>query len=119
MRRLLDDRIRVARTLGVAGGLAGLLGVLVAVFVSGLDFFFLFSGENIEVSRTLVAMAWSLTGALGAVMSWKNPMVPGFLMGISGIAGIVTIPEYFSVGGILLLMGAVVALSIRTGEPVN
>ena len=113
----MSNRARLARSLGVVGGAVGLAGVLIAIFFSGLDFVLVISDENIEVSRTLVGMAWSMIGILGGIMSWKNPKVPGAVMLISGVAGLVTMPEYFSVGGIILIIGAVVALTSKADEP--
>ena len=117
--RLVKSRETLYRTLGLAGGIAGLVGVLVAIVANGLDFVLVINDENIEISRALVGMSWGMMGALGGIMSWSNPTIPGLLMLISGIAGLITIPAYFSVGGILLIIGAVLALATRasTGPP--
>ena len=101
----------MAQLLAVSGGLAGLIGVLVAIFVTGLDFVLVIEEENIEVSKTLVGMSWALVGLLGGVMSWGNPRIPGLFMLVSGVAGLITIPIYFVAGGILLLLGAIMALT--------
>ena len=57
MDQLKKDRLALARLLAVIGGLAGLVGVPVAVFVTGLDFIPVIEDEGIEVYRTLVGMA--------------------------------------------------------------
>ncbi len=96
-----------------------MVGVLVAIFVTGLDFVLVIRDENIEVSRTLVGMTWALVGILGGTMSWRNPKVPGMFMLVSGIAGLITIPAYFVVGGILLVLGAVMAVTSKSGNPLD
>ena len=71
----IKSREEMSRLLAVGGGLVGLLGVLVGILITGLDFVLVIKDENIEVSRTLVGMSWGLVGILGGVMSWKNPRV--------------------------------------------
>ena len=113
----IHGRERAARLLAVGGALVGLLGVLIGISVTGLDFVLVIKDENVEVSRTLVGMAWSLMGLLGGVMSWREPRVPGLLMAVAGVGGLVTMPAYFSAGGILLLIGAAIALSSKSDRP--
>ena len=106
----------MARSVAVAGGVLGVVGVLIAMAVSGLDFVLVIRDENIEVSRTLVGMSWGLVGVLGGVMGWSNPKVPGVVMLVSGVAGIITMPAYFSGGGVLLLVAAAMALSWKSND---
>ena len=113
VRNVVGSREGMSRMLGVFGGMAALLGVLVGIVVTGLDYVVVIREDNIEVPRSLVGMSWALVGVLGGVMSWRNPVVPGVVMLVSGIAGLVTMPAYFSAGGGLLLSGAVIALTTR------
>ena len=114
-RELIKDREKTARFLGVSGGLVGFAGILVAITVNGLDFVLVIKDENIEVSRTLVGMAWAMVGILGAIMAWRNPTIPGLVMAAGGVAGIVTLPAYFAAGGTLLLLAALLALTSSSG----
>ena len=116
MDRFKKDRLALARLLAVAGGLVALVGVLVAIFVTGLDFILVIQEEDIEISRTLVGMGWALVGVLGGIMSWTHPRVPGAFMLMAGVAGLVTIPEYFSVGGALLIVGSLMAFSSKIAD---
>ena len=68
LHEFVRTRAGVGRLLAVCGGLAGLGGVLVAIFVTGLDFVLVVKDENIEVSRTLVGMSRALVGILGGIM---------------------------------------------------
>ena len=91
------------------------MGILVAITINGLDLVLVIKDENIEISRTLVGMAWAMVGILGGVMAWRSPTIPGLVMAVAGVAGIVTIPVYFAAGGILLLLAALVALTSPYG----
>ena len=116
LKERLKNRILMARLLAVGGGLAGLVGVLVAVSITGLDFVPVIRDENIEVPRTLVGLAWALVGVFGGIMSWKNNRVPALFMLVAGVAGIITIPEYFAVGGALLLIAAVITMTNKSSS---
>jgi hypothetical protein len=111
IREFAKTRDGRARLLAVAGGLAGLVGVLVAIFVTGLDFVLVIKDENIEVSRTLVGMSWALVGILGGIMSWRDTKIPAIFMLVAGIAGLFTMPPYFAVGGGLLIIGGLMSLT--------
>lgn len=49
-------------------------------------------------------------------MSWTHPRVPAVFMLVAGIAGLVTMPAYFSVWGALLIGEALLASSIKGAE---
>ena len=106
----MRNRQKAVRLLGVTGGIAGFVGILVAITFNGLDLVLVIKDENIEISRTLVGMAWAMVGILGAIMWWRNSTIPGLVIAVGGVAGIVTIPVYFAAGGVLLLLAALVAL---------
>ena len=113
LKGLSGSRLNFARFLAIIGGLAGFIGVVIGIGFNGLDFILVIKDEDIEVSRTLVGMAWALTGILGGVIVWGSSKVPGLIMLVSGVGGIVTMPAYFAVGGFLLPLGAVAALTTK------
>ena len=102
---LSASRLKIARLLAIIGGLAGFVGVVIGIGFNGLGFILVIKDEDIEVSRTLVGMAWALTGILGGVIVWGSSKVPGLIMLVSGVGGIVTMPAYFAVGGFLFATG--------------
>ena len=109
----MKNKDTTARILAVVGGLVGMLGVLGAIVISGLDFVLVVKDENIEASRSLVGMSWGLVGILGGVMKWGDIRIPGLVMLLGGVAGLVTMPAYFSVGGVILIAAAALAFSSR------
>ena len=117
LHEFVRTRAGVGRLLAVCGGLAGLGGVLVAIFVTGLDFVLVVKDENIEVSRTLVGMSWALVGILGGIMKWRNTRIPALFMLLAGLAGLFTMPAYFAVGGLLLIAGGLIAFVTQPSEP--
>ena len=118
LKKLLSQQEKVGRALVIVGGLAAFLGMFAALWIIGMDFVLGFGKEGILISRPLVGMWLALMGILGGVMSWRNSKVPGLFAFATGIGGFLTIPVYFTAGGILLVLGAVLMITSKpaTGD---
>ena len=97
----------------IAGGLTAFISMFVALWVIGMDFVLGFGKEGILISRPLVGMWLALMGVLGGVMSWRDSKVPGLFALATGIGGFLTIPIYFTAGGVLLVLGAVLMMASK------
>ena len=113
--KLRSRQERIGRAVVIAGGLAALIGMSVALWVIGMDFVLGFGREGILISRPLVGMWLALMGILGGVMTWKDAKVPGSFAFATGVGGFLTIPIYFAAGGALLILGAVLMIASKPG----
>ena len=109
-----EKQDKAGRIMAATGGVAAFISMVVAIFIIGMDFVLGFGGQGILISRPLVGMWLGLMGLLGAVMTWRNTKIPGLFALASGIGGLLTIPVYFGVGGVLLILGSLLMLTSTT-----
>ena len=117
LKKIRARQERIGRGIAVAGGLAAFIGMFVALWIIGMDFVIGFGGQGLLISRPLVGMWLALMGVLGGVMTWKDSKVPGLFAFACGVGGFLTIPVYFTAGGILLVVGSVLMVTSKPEIP--
>ena len=105
---------KAGRLIAASGGVTAFISMCVAIYIIGMDFVLGFGGQGILISRPLVGMWLGLMGLLGGVMTWRNTKIPGMFALASGIVGLLPIPVYFAVGGVLLILGSLLMLTSTT-----
>ena len=113
IKKLQSRQDKIGRSVVVIGGLTAFIGMFVALWIIGLDFVLGFGREGILISRPLVGMWLALMGVLGGVMTWKDSKIPGLFAFATGVGGFLTIPIYFTAGGVLLVIGAVLMMTSK------
>lgn len=94
--------------LGVLAGIAGLFGSAFGYFVGSLNSAF-GGGSGIAVA-SLIAVALSIAGMVGAVMSHNKPRTGAYLMMIAGIDGLIAVSFGYIIAAPLFIISAVLAL---------
>ena len=113
IKKLQSRQDKIGRSVVVIGGLTAFIGMFVALWIIGLDFVLGFGREGILISRPLVGMWLALMGVLGGVMTWKDSKIPGLFAFATGVGGFLTIPIYFTAGGVLLVIGGVLMMTSK------
>jgi hypothetical protein len=98
----------VSVLLGIAAGIAGLLGAAFAYFVG--SFSVAFGGGADILVASLLAVALSIAGIVGAVMSKGKSRTGAYLMMIAGIDGLIAVSFGYIIAGPLFIIAAVMAL---------
>lgn len=107
----------VSVLLGIAAGIAGLLGSAFAYFVG--SFSSAFGGGTDLLIAGLLAVALSIAGIVGAVMSRGKSRAGAYLMMIAGIDGLIAVSFGYIIAGPLFIIAAVLALKEAKSEKVE
>lgn len=99
-----------ALILGILGGLFGLGGAIMVLFVGGAASAFNAEGAETVASLGLAAIPFSILGIVGGSLALSKPKVAGWLMLISAIGGTIAISAGYALGGIMLFIAAIFAL---------
>lgn len=102
--------------LGILAGIAGLFGSAFGFFVGSLDS--AFGGGSGIATASMIALALSIAGIVGAVMSHGKPRVGGYLMMIAGIDGLIAVSFGYIIAAPLFIIAAVLALKNAKEEKV-
>lgn len=112
-----------ATILGIIGGLAGVIGAVITIYVGGIGSAFGVEGARPVSALGFVALVFTIVSIVGGALAIPKPRLAGIPMLIGGIGGIIWIfTPYWSggalvfVGGILALAGGILAL-IASGKP--
>ena len=80
-----------AMVLGILGGLAGLGGAIVALFLGGLGSAFGAQGAGLISNLGFFAIPLSILGIVGGAMASAKPALAGKLMIASAVGGFIAI----------------------------
>ncbi len=99
-----------ALSLGILGGLFALVGTVLTLTSAGVGGVFGTTGSGQALVLGIIGLIFALLGLTGAVLSLARPTTAGFLMLVAAIGGTIAITGAFLFGGLLLLVGGVLAL---------
>ena len=94
--------------LGLIGAILGFIGAITAIFLGGIDT--ALTGSTSIASSAWIAFFMSIVGLVGAIMVRSKEKMGGILMLISAIVGVICIFIFYLVPGILLLIGGLMGL---------
>ena len=97
--------------LGLIGGIAGIIGAFLALFVGGLGQAFGAEGAKLVTGLAGLAFPFALLGIVGGAMALAKPKAAGIMMLISAIGGLIAISVGYILAFILLLVGGILSLS--------
>jgi len=99
-----------ATILGIVGGIAGAIGAVIAIMVGGMGSAFGAEGAETITVLGAVALGFAFLGTVGGAIAIPKPKIAGVLMLVSGIGGIIAVSAAFAFGGVLLIVGGILAL---------
>ncbi|QGQ46626.1 DUF4064 domain-containing protein [Metabacillus sediminilitoris] len=94
--------------LGLIGGIFGLIGAVMAIFVGVLDE--AFSGSTEISGLGWSAVLLSILGIVGSVIVKRKPKLGGAFMTIAAIGGTISIFVFYILPGVLLFIGGIMGL---------
>jgi len=95
---------------GLAGGILALIGAFIALLIGlaghelGAE-----DADTVTVGAS-IALGAGVAGILGASLMWTHPKLGGVLMLVSAIVGFVAVFLAYLLGGILLLVAGILGL---------
>ena len=99
-----------AMVLGILGGLAGLGGAIVALFLGGLGSAFGAQGAGLISNLGFFAIPLSILGIVGGAMASAKPALAGKLMIASAVGGFIAIFFAYMIAAILLVIAGILAI---------
>lgn len=96
--------------LGLIGGIFGVMGAMIALFIGGVDAAVNSSGQSEIIGLGWAAVAFSILGIVGASIVKGKPKLGGGFMTIAAVAGIICISMFYILPGILLIIGGLMGL---------
>ena len=98
----------------VAALLCGIIGGLIQLVIAGVGLGFGLVAASIGVDsgiagNSLVAMIMAIVGIVGGALALAKPLPAAILMAVAAVVGLILISVGFAIGGVLLLIGAVLA----------
>lgn len=99
-----------ALILGVIGGIAGIFGSIMAIFVGGVGSALKLQDSSTVVGLGLAAIFLSLLGIVGGALAIAKPKAAGIMMLMGGIGGIIAISAGYIIAGPLLIIAGIFAL---------
>lgn len=97
--------------IGMLGGLFALVGAIIALTSAGVGNLYNTAGSGQVLLLGLLGLLAALAGIIGAVMALKRPLPGGLLMLVAAVGGTLALTGAFIVGGVLLLIAGVLALT--------
>lgn len=95
--------------LGIIGGLFGLGGAVLALFVGGLGSAFGAEGAETVAGLGFAAIALAILGIIGGALAMTKPKTAAWLQLISAVGGLIAISGVYIVAFACLLVGAILA----------
>ncbi|AKO91962.1 hypothetical protein BEH_07535 [Priestia filamentosa] len=97
-------------TLGLIGGIFGILFAFAALFMGVID-----SALNASGTSSLTGLGWgavimSIIGIIGSVIVKSKAKLGGALMLIAAIGGFICISMFYIISGVLLLIAGIMGL---------
>ncbi len=99
-----------ALVLGLIGGIGGFIGAIIALTVGAVGGAFGAEGADTVTTLGWVAIPFAILGIIGGALSISKPKAAGIIMLISGVGGIICISAAYIFGGVLLIVGGILAL---------
>lgn len=99
-----------ALVFGIVGGVFGILAGLLAMLVGGVGSAFDADGSGSIVGLGFAAIMLGVLGIVGGALSNRSPGVSAILQCIAGLLGFIAVSLFWTLAGVLLLIGAVLAL---------
>lgn len=103
----------IAKVLGVAGGVTGVIAGLVIVSIGGAGMLLVPEGGAGMVGLGVTAIAFGIGGGIGGMISGDYPELATAIMAIVGVGGFVVATVLWIVPGLLLIGGSVLAWQSR------
>ena len=95
--------------IGVLGSIAAFVGAIIAIAIGGIGSAFDAEGADSIVVQGYVALGASVVGLVGGVLSLAKPRFAAGMMAVSAIVGVIAVFVAYLAGGLLLLIGALLA----------
>ena len=100
--------VKAEFVLGLLGGIFGFIPSVLALGIGSLAAGF---GGGIQIAGMgLLAILASIMGIVGAAVSGGNPKVGGVLMIISAVLGLIGVSFFYLLSAVLLFVGGIMAL---------
>lgn len=94
--------------LGLIGGIFGVFGGFIAMFVGGVDA--AFNGHSDIIGLGVGAIVLSILGIVGSVVVKFKPKLGGVFMTVAAIGGTICISMFYILPGILLIIPGLMGL---------
>ncbi|MGM7720569.1 DUF4064 domain-containing protein [Metabacillus sp. Hm71] len=94
--------------LGLIGGIFGLIGAVMALFVGVVDE--AFSGSTEISGLGWSAVLLSILGIVGSIVVKRKPKLGGTFMTIAAIGGVISVSMFYIIPGVLLIIGGLMGL---------
>jgi hypothetical protein len=104
-------------TLGLIGGITGILAALIALIIAGIGDAFEMEGAGEISTLGWFAVLAGVVGIAGSIVVKFHAKVGGILMLVAGVGGAIAISMFWILSGILLIAGGLVGV-IRKTKPV-
>lgn len=104
-----SGKLTAAMVLGIIGGVFGIIGALIALFIGGLGAAFEAEGGGTIAGLGFVAVFIGVLGIVGGAMSKSKPKAAAWLQLIAGISGFIAVSAAWLIAGPLLILGGIFA----------
>lgn len=98
---------RAEMILGVIGGIFGILFGIFAITVAGIGSIFGASDASLVFNLGFAAVLLGILGIVGGAVTNKNKKMAGGLMLATGLLGFIAISMFWTIPGLLLLIGGI------------
>lgn len=98
------------KILGIIGGIFGILSAIFALTVGGIGGAFGAPGAGLIGSLGFAALLISIVGLVGGAISDEHQKAGGIMMLVCGVCGFVAISAFWTIAGLLLVVGGILAL---------
>lgn len=102
-----------ALILGILGGIAGIVGSVIAFLLGGAGAVFGAEWADSIIGRSGIAMILSILGMVGGGLASARPRTAGILMLIAGIGGPIAISFAYIIATLFFVPGGIIALLLR------
>ena len=99
-----------ALILGIIGGIAGLIGSVMAMMLGGIGSALGGEGAGTITSLGWVALLFSIIAVVGGALAIAKPKVAGIMMLLMGVGGLICVSLGYVIAGPLLIIGGILAL---------
>ena len=97
-------------TLGLIGGIIGLIASVLAMMVGGVDAAFSSSGTSVITGLAWAAFFFSILAIIGAIVVRTKDKLGGILLLVSAVGGFVCISMFYLISAILIGIAGIMGL---------
>ena len=105
--------------LGIVGGVFGVIAGILAMLIGGAGAAFQATDSGTVIGLGFAAIFIGVLGIVGGAVGPNYPKAAGIIQLISCVAGFIAVSLFWIFSGILLLIGAGLALLGRKARPVT